>query len=70
VIVEEGHRFAGVGAEIADALYTACFDDLDAPIVRVTHSENPLPYARAIEAASLPSVEQVIRACQAVLYRT
>jgi len=69
VIVEEGHRFAGVGAEIADRIYTACFDDLDAPIVRVTHSENPLPYARNLEAASLPNVEQVIRACKAVLYR-
>ncbi len=70
VIVEEGHRFAGVGAEIADQLYAACFDDLDAPIVRITHTENPLPYARNLEAASLPSVEQVIRACKAVMYRT
>lgn len=70
VIVEEGHRFAGVGAEIADQVYAACFDDLDAPIVRITHTENPLPYARNLEAASLPSVEQVIRACKAVMYRT
>jgi pyruvate dehydrogenase E1 component beta subunit len=70
VIVEEGHRFAGVGAEFADRIYSACFDDLDAPIVRVTHTENPLPYARNLEAASLPSVEQVIRACKAVMYRT
>ena len=70
VIVEEGHRFAGVGAEIADQIYGACFDDLDAPIVRVTHTENPLPYARNLEAASLPSPAQVIRACKAVMYRT
>jgi pyruvate dehydrogenase E1 component beta subunit len=70
VIVEEGHRFAGVGSEIADQLYTACFDDLDAPIVRITHTENPLPYARNLEAASLPSVEQVIRACKAAMYRS
>ncbi|HUJ74776.1 MAG TPA: pyruvate dehydrogenase complex E1 component subunit beta, partial [bacterium] len=39
VIVEEGHRFCGVGAEIADQLYSTCFDDLDAPIVRVTQTE-------------------------------
>jgi pyruvate dehydrogenase E1 component beta subunit len=70
VIVEEGYRFAGVGAQIADDLYTHCFDDLDAPIVRVTHSENPLPYAKNLEAASLPTVAQVIQACKAVLYRT
>jgi pyruvate dehydrogenase E1 component beta subunit len=70
VIVEEGHRFAGVGSEIADQVYTACFDDLDAPIVRVTHTENPLPYARNLEAASLPTAAQVIQACKAVMYRT
>jgi pyruvate/2-oxoglutarate/acetoin dehydrogenase E1 component len=69
VIVEEGHRFAGVGAQIADDLYSHCFDDLDAPIVRLTHTENPLPYAKALEAASLPSVEQVIRAAKAVMYK-
>ncbi len=69
VIVEEGHRFAGVGAEIADRVYTACFDDLDAPVVRVTATENPLPYAKNLEAASLPDVAQAIQACKAVLYR-
>jgi pyruvate/2-oxoglutarate/acetoin dehydrogenase E1 component len=36
----------------------------------VTHSENPLPYAKNLEAASLPTVAQVIQACKAVLYRT
>jgi pyruvate dehydrogenase E1 component subunit beta len=70
VIVEEGFRFAGVGAQIADDLYLRCFDDLDAPIVRVTHSENPLPYAKNLEAASLPSIAQVVAACKAVLYRS
>ncbi|HEX7927881.1 MAG TPA: pyruvate dehydrogenase complex E1 component subunit beta [bacterium] len=69
VIVEEGHRFAGVGAEIADQIYTACFDDLDAPIVRVTHTENPLPYAKNLEAASLPDIGKVIQACKAVTYK-
>ena len=69
VIVEEGHRFAGVGAQVADEIYQRCFDDLDAPIARVTHSENPLPYAKHLEAASLPSVAETIRAAKAVLYR-
>lgn len=69
VIVEEGHRFCGVGAQIADELYTHCFDDLDAPIVRLTHTENPLPYARNLELASLPSVEQAVKAARGVLYR-
>ena len=69
VIVEEGYRFAGVGAQIADDLYGRCFDELDAPIARVTHSENPLPYAKNLEAASLPGIAQVVEACKAVLYR-
>ncbi len=69
VVMEEGHRFAGVGAEIADQTYNCCFDELDAPILRVAQSENPLPYAKNLEAASLPSVGQVIRAAKEVLYR-
>ncbi|MBI3994310.1 MAG: alpha-ketoacid dehydrogenase subunit beta [Candidatus Lambdaproteobacteria bacterium] len=69
VIVEEGHRFCGVGAGIADEIYARCFDDLDAPIARVTHTENPLPYAKGIEAASLPSPAAVMRAAKAALYR-
>ena len=69
VIVEEGHRFAGVGAQVADEIYQRCFDDLDAPIERVTHAENPLPYAKHLEAVSLPSVAETIRAAKAVLYR-
>lgn len=69
VIVEEGHRFAGVGAEIADQIYTACFDDLDAPVIRVTQGENPLPYSKPLEAASLPNLAQAVRAAKAVLYR-
>ena len=70
VIVEEGHRYSGVGAEIADRIYTACFDDLDAPIVRVTQKENPLPYSRPLELASLPAMEEVVQAVKTVLYRT
>ena len=69
VIVEEGHGFAGIGAEFASQIYTACFDDLDAPVARVHQSENPLPYAKALEAASLPTLENVVRAAKTVLYR-
>ena len=70
VIVEEGHRFAGVGAQIADDIYSHCFDDLDAPIVRVTHTENPLPYAKNLEPASLPQIGDIIEAAKSVMYRT
>ena len=69
VVVEEGNRMASMGAEIADQIYETCFDDLDAAIVRVTAQENPLPYAKKIEAASLPTVEDIIAAARQVMYK-
>ncbi len=69
VIVEEGHFFAGVGAQIADSIYTDLFDDLDAPVVRVAQSENPMPYAANLEAATMPSVAKIIAAVRQVTYR-
>ena len=68
VIVEEGWRSCGLGAEIADQVYTRCFDYLDSPIIRVTSTENPLPYAKNLEAASLPSPEKIIKAVRAAMY--
>lgn len=69
VIVEEGWRFCGVGAEISDQIYTECFDFIDAPVVRVTTTENPMPYAKNLENASLPSPERIIDAVKKVTYR-
>jgi pyruvate dehydrogenase E1 component beta subunit len=43
VIAEEGHYFSGLGAQIADSIYTDLFDYLDAPVLRVAQSENPMP---------------------------
>ena len=69
VIVEEGSRFCGVGSEISDQIYTECFDYMDAPVVRVTSTENPMPYAKNLEAATLPSPERIIEAVKAVTYK-
>lgn len=69
VIVEEGWPFAGVGAQISHVVTQRAFDDLDAPIERVTQEDVPLPYAHNLEVASLPSVEKVIAAVNRVLYR-
>ena len=49
VVVEEGWRFAGFGAEIADRVQRDCFDALDAPVVRVTQPDVPMPYAQNLE---------------------
>ena len=69
VVVEEGWRMAGFGAEIADRVQRECFDSLDAPIVRVTAADVPMPYAKILEKAYLPQPERVIEAVHQVLYR-
>ncbi|MGQ9629219.1 MAG: pyruvate dehydrogenase complex E1 component subunit beta [bacterium] len=69
VIVEEGWRFAGVGAEIADRIYHRTFDLLDAPIERVTSIDVPMPYAKNLEHATLPTVERVVNAVKRVMYK-
>ena len=68
VIVEEGWRYAGVGSELAYTIQREAFDYLDAPIERVTTEDVPMPYAAAVEAKALPSVERVLAACDKVLY--
>src|SRR5690606_14103990 len=69
VVVEEGHFFCGLGAQIADSIYTGLFDQLDAPIVRVAQSDNPMPYAANLEAATMPSLAKIIQAVNQVTYR-
>jgi pyruvate dehydrogenase E1 component beta subunit len=69
VVVEEGWRLAGFGAEIADRVQRECFDALDAPVLRVTSEDVPMPYAKTLEKAYLPQPEKVVAAVHQVLYR-
>lgn len=69
VIVEEGWPWMGSGAQIADSIQRHGFDDLDAPVVRVTGRDVPMPYARPLEHAVLPSAERVKEAVRKVTYR-
>ncbi|MER3429824.1 MAG: pyruvate dehydrogenase complex E1 component subunit beta [Blastocatellia bacterium] len=68
VIVEESHAFASVGAEISHAIVENAFDYLDAPIKRISTAEAPMPYAKNLEAAALPSVDKIIAAVKEVCY--
>ncbi|HYF48049.1 MAG TPA: pyruvate dehydrogenase complex E1 component subunit beta [Planctomycetota bacterium] len=68
VIVEEGWHWCGIGAQIAEAIYEHCFDDLDAPIARVASLDVPMPYAPNLEKVVLPSAERVIEAVKKVTY--
>ncbi|MDH4384154.1 MAG: pyruvate dehydrogenase complex E1 component subunit beta [Caulobacter sp.] len=69
VTVEEGWGPMGVGAEIIARVTEHAFDYLDAPPLRVHQEDVPLPYAAALEALSLPSVEKIVKAAKAVCYR-
>jgi pyruvate dehydrogenase E1 component beta subunit len=68
VVVEEGWPFAGVGAQVVDDLQREAFDDLDAPILRVTQADVPMPYNKHLERAAKPSVEHVVEAARRVAY--
>jgi pyruvate dehydrogenase E1 component beta subunit len=68
VVVEEGWPFAGVGAQVVDDLQREAFDHLDAPILRVTQADVPMPYNKHLEKAAKPSPERVIEAVRKVAY--
>jgi pyruvate dehydrogenase E1 component beta subunit len=69
VVVEEGWPECGVAANIAAHLYDACFDWLDAPIGRVTCADVPIPYAKNLEQAALPTAASVADAVRRVVGR-
>jgi pyruvate dehydrogenase E1 component beta subunit len=69
VSVEEGWRQSGVGAEIAARVMEEAFDWLDAPVMRVTGKDVPMPYAANLEKLALPSVAEVVEAAKSVCYR-
>ena len=65
--VEEGWPSYGVTAEIAARIQHACFDDLDAPVERIGMAEVPLPYAKELELAAMPTEDRIERAALQVL---
>jgi pyruvate dehydrogenase E1 component beta subunit len=69
VIVEEAWPLASISSEITFKVQKEAFDYLDAPILRVTAADVPLPYAPTLIEASLPNPTRVIKAVKQVLYR-
>ncbi|MCX6935864.1 MAG: alpha-ketoacid dehydrogenase subunit beta, partial [Verrucomicrobia bacterium] len=67
VIVEENKPFAGWGAQVAYEIQHGSFDDLDAPIERVTGFDVPQPLSRVLEQAVMPSAERVTEAAKKTL---
>ncbi|MBN1210657.1 MAG: alpha-ketoacid dehydrogenase subunit beta, partial [Myxococcaceae bacterium] len=69
VIVEEGWPLAGVGASVVDLIQSKAFDELDAPVLRVTGLDVNMSYAANLEAATQPDAPKIIAAVKKVLYR-
>jgi pyruvate dehydrogenase E1 component beta subunit len=69
VVVEEGWPFAGVGAQVVDLIQREAFDELDAPVLRVTGADVPMPYNKQLERAAKADPAKVIAAVNQVLYR-
>jgi pyruvate dehydrogenase E1 component beta subunit len=59
VVVEEGHTFAGICSEVGFEVMEHCFDDLDAPVKRVTQRETPMPYSKVLEKETMPTVQRI-----------
>jgi len=68
VVVEEGWSFAGVGAQVVDIIQREIFDELDAPVLRVTGADVPMPYNKHLEKAAKADPPKVVSAVRKVLY--
>jgi pyruvate dehydrogenase E1 component beta subunit len=67
ILVEEGHVFSGICAEVGFQINEHCFDFLDAPLKRVCQLETPMPYSKILEHETMPTKERVLRACEEIL---
>jgi pyruvate dehydrogenase E1 component beta subunit len=69
VTVEQGWPVCAIGSEVASQVVEQAFDYLDAPPIKVTGKDVPMPYAANLEKLALPTVDDVVAAVKAVLYR-
>ncbi len=69
VTVEQGWPVCSIGSEIAAIVVDQAFDWLDAPPMRITGKDVPMPYAARLEKLALPTVDDVVAAAKAVCYR-
>jgi pyruvate dehydrogenase E1 component beta subunit len=68
VVVEEGWPHCGIGAQVVDIIQRDAFDQLDAPVLRVTQADVPMPYNKQLERLAKASPEKVVAAARRVLY--
>jgi pyruvate dehydrogenase E1 component beta subunit len=70
VVVQEQWRWFSVASEVAALIQERAFDELDAPVERISGAEVPAPYARNLESAAFPSEQQIVDAVHRVTYRS
>lgn len=68
VVLEEGWEICGMGAQVVDFIQRECFDDLDAPVLRVHQEDVPMPYAKNLERAAKPDAAKTVAAIKKVMY--
>jgi pyruvate dehydrogenase E1 component beta subunit len=68
VVAEEGWPHCGIGAQVVDVIQRDAFDELDAPVQRVTQADVPMPYNKQLERLAKPSPEKIVAAARRVLY--
>lgn len=69
VVVEEGWPVCSIASEIAAVVMEQGFDDLDAPVLRVTNEDVPLPYAANLEKLALVTADRVVETVKKVTYK-
>jgi pyruvate dehydrogenase E1 component beta subunit len=69
VVVEEGWPFCGIGAQVVDIVQRDAFDHLDAPVLRVTQADVPMPYNKQLERAAKADAPKIVAAVRRVCYR-
>jgi pyruvate dehydrogenase E1 component beta subunit len=68
VVLEEGWEICGMGSQVVDFIQRECFDDLDAPVLRVHQEDVPMPYAKNLERAAKPDARKAVAAIKKVMY--
>jgi pyruvate dehydrogenase E1 component beta subunit len=68
VVLEEGWEICGLGSQVVDFIQRECFDDLDAPVLRVHQEDVPMPYAKNLEKAAKPDAGKAVAAIKKVMY--
>ncbi len=70
VIVEEGWPTCSIASEVSAQIMEQAFDYLDAPVMRISGKDVPMPYAANLEKLALPNADEVVAAVNAVTYRS